>query len=223
MKLIDPADENRMTWFAVRTQPGSQQPQREYAVETTKSIKGYRIVPSLNPRVSAVERALSDRGYTHYMPAEFQVVRNRKKTGEYCIRRFPLLPGYIFVTNCSGVKDVPGVADIIGTEESPLAMKIMEVLALRTIEARSELAAERELAKNASGETAEMRKSAAKSLAAAKRKLGEGKTIKMQWGKYVGREATLLGWEDEKTVRAILHDLDSAQVAIPYEHVKLVA
>lgn len=212
-----------MTWYALRTKPGAQQPQREYAVETTRSVKGYRIVPSLNPKVSAVERALSDAGYIHYMPVEFRVVRNRKKTGEFCLRRFPLLPGYIFVTNCSGVKDVPGVSDIIGTEENPLAMKIMEVLALRTIEARSELAAERELAKNASGETAEMRKSASKALAAAKRKLGEGKTVKMQWGKYVGREATLLGWEDEKTVRAILHGLESAQVFIPFEHVKLVA
>lgn len=215
--------DKHMTWFALQTQPGAQQPQREYAVEETKSVKGYRIVPSLNPRISAVERALSDAGYTHYMPVEFKVLRNRKKTGEFCIRRFPLLPGYIFVTNCSGVKDVPGVADIIGTEDNPLAMKIMEVLALRTIEARSEIAAERELAKNASGETAEIRKAKAKSLAAAKRKLGEGKTVKMQWGKYVGREATLLGWEDEKTVSAILHGLDAARVAVPFEYVKLVA
>ena len=44
------------TWYAVRTAPGAQMPQREYIVEKLidengkpRGKKGYRIVPSLNP------------------------------------------------------------------------------------------------------------------------------------------------------------------------------
>ena len=52
-----------MTWNAIRTSPGAQMPQREFAVQTTSRGKGYRIVPSLNPNQSAVERALADAGF----------------------------------------------------------------------------------------------------------------------------------------------------------------
>ncbi|WP_334625391.1 hypothetical protein [Rhizobium johnstonii] len=56
--------------------PGAQKPEREYLVEKTDSKrgKGYRIVPSLNPNVSAVERALSNNKFTYYMPAEKRLI-----------------------------------------------------------------------------------------------------------------------------------------------------
>src|SRR6185312_7958243 len=86
-----------MTWYAVRTKPGSQKPQREYAVEKTRSVKGYRIVPSLNPNLSAVERALSDAKIDYYMPAESRLQRDRVRPYLWKARRFALLVGYTFV------------------------------------------------------------------------------------------------------------------------------
>ena len=123
-----------MSWYAIRTGPGAQMPQREYAVEPTTldkngrpTGKGYRIVPSLNPRVSAVERALSDAGFAFYMPSEFKVIRNRKKTATYTTRRYPLLPGYVFV---HGVEDwlsltsLPGVSGVVGIDGVPLKVSV---------------------------------------------------------------------------------------------------
>lgn len=221
-----------MTWYAIQTLPGAQMPQREYVVEPTSLDadgrprgKGYRIVPSLNPEVSAVERALSDAGFVHYMPVEFQVIRDRKKTGTYKLRRFPLLKSYVFVTSCAGIRDVPGVRAIIGTEQAPHPVGILDILALRTIEARSQKAAQSELSNKVSQSQSEAKKTNKKAMSAARAKLAEGKRVKVLWGKEVGHEATLAGWEDDKRVRAILHDLDTADraVLIPFDSVRLVA
>src|SRR5690606_23147965 len=84
-------------WYAVRTVPGSQKPQREFVTEITGSKKGYRIVPSLNPNYSAIELALSKSGFIYYMPAEKRLVRDRRRTDLYKTRRFALMVGYVFV------------------------------------------------------------------------------------------------------------------------------
>lgn len=195
-----------MTWFAIRTTPGAQRQHR------------------FNVAVSEVEQALTDAGFTHYMPAEYRVIRDRRKTRTYVVRRYPLLKGYVFVTSCSGVRDVDGVAAVVGSDESPYPVNIVDILKLRTIEAKSEDEAERDLRKVISAEEADARKTFNKSLSAARRKLNDGARVRVLWGSAVGREATLAGWADDRHVRAILADLDGAgEVLVPFDAVRLVA
>lgn len=130
-----------MAWYAIRTVPGSQKPQREFEVETTRSRKGYRIVPSLNPNVSAVEKALTDAGFVHYMPAEKRLVRDRRHTDLWKGRRFALIVGYVFVQGpCDwpALEETPGVLNIVKVNGKPMQIDILDILALRTMEAISE-------------------------------------------------------------------------------------
>lgn len=131
-----------MAWYAIRTRPGSQKPQREYAVEQTQSAKGYRIVPSLNPNLSAIERALSDAGFVYYMPAEKRLIRDRRKTDLFKTRRFALMVGYAFVHNPHSfyaLQEVPGVAGIVGIEGRPMPVNLDDILLLRAMEAEAEV------------------------------------------------------------------------------------
>ncbi len=139
-----------MTWYAIRTMPGAQQPQREYTVEKPSLInpdikgfgrKGYRIVPSLNPSMSAIERALKDAGFVYYMPAEKRLIRDRRKTDLWRTRRFALLLGYVFIKgpcNFLQLQELPGVAGIVGTCGRPMPVSIVDIMMLRTKEARAE-------------------------------------------------------------------------------------
>ncbi len=156
-----------MAWYAIRTVPGAQKPQREYAVEPTglgpdgrPRGKGYRITPSLNPNISAVELALSREGITYYMPAEKRLVRDRRHTDLWKVRRFALMVGYLFVRDPPPEMDllaVPGVAGIVkGTDGRMLEIDIRDILMVRAAEAATEVefdnqtrAARKKLRKNA--------------------------------------------------------------------------
>jgi transcription antitermination factor NusG len=130
-----------MTWYAIQTKPGAQMPQREYAAETTQSRKGYRIVPSLNPTVSAIERTLTDAGFVCYMPVEKRLIRDRRKPDLWKTRRFALLLGYVFIKgpcNFLRLQELPGVGGIVGTCGKPMPVDIVDILMLRTAEAKSE-------------------------------------------------------------------------------------
>ncbi len=137
-----------MTWYAIRTMPGAQMPQREFAVEATPLAKngrprgkGYRIVPSLNPRLSAIERALDEAGFIHYMPVEKRLIRDRRKPDLWKTRRFALLLGYVFIKgpcNFLRLQDLPGVAGIVGTCGRPQLVDVVDILTLRTAEAKAE-------------------------------------------------------------------------------------
>jgi transcription antitermination factor NusG len=130
-----------MSWYAVKTTPGAQLPQREYAVETTRSRKGYRIVPSLDPHVSAIEKALSEAGFTHYMPVEKRLVRDRRHAHLWKPRRVALLTGYIFVldpVDWPRLTSLPGVHSVVGICGRPLPVDITDILLLRSIEAIAE-------------------------------------------------------------------------------------
>lgn len=136
-----------MSWYAIRTMPGSQQPQREYAVDKTRSKKGYRIVPSLNPRLSAIERSLSDAGITYYMPAEKRLVRDRLRTDLWKVRRFALVVGYIFVhepQNWMALMDTPGVGGVVSNNGKPAPLTLQDVLMLRSREAEAEVEFDRQ-------------------------------------------------------------------------------
>lgn len=143
------------TWYAIRTAPGSQKPQREYVVEQTAlgkdgrpMGKGYRIVPSLDPRWSAIEKALGDAGYTFYMPAEKRLVRDRRHTDLWKVRRFALMVGYVFIQGPfvrDHLLDVPGVVGIVqNAQGEPLAISLPDILMVRAAEAETEVEFDRQ-------------------------------------------------------------------------------
>jgi len=141
-----------MTWYAVRTKPGSQMPQRTYEVETTRSVKGYRLVPSLDPNISAVEISLKRGGFTYYMPADLRVTRDRKKTNVWTTRRFALLLGYVFVNDTQQAIDwpkledkTPGIERVVRCAGKPMSILESEMELLRAMEAESAEIAEKKL------------------------------------------------------------------------------
>lgn len=138
-----------MTWYAIRTVPGSQKPQREFVIEKTERGKGYRIVPSLNPNYSAIELALSKAGFVYYMPAEKRLQRDRRKPYLWKSRRFALMVGYVFVRephDWRALLDTPGVAGVVADMGgSPRAMQLAEMLKIRSAEGAAEAAFDEEL------------------------------------------------------------------------------
>lgn len=137
-------------WYAAKTTPGAQKPQREYAVETTTLDKdgkprgkGYRIVPSLNPNQSAVERALSLAGFEYWMPAEKRLVRDRRHTDLWKVRRFALMVGYIFIRDpgdFNRLGSVPGISGVVrDANGEPVPIDFLDILAVRSAEADAEV------------------------------------------------------------------------------------
>lgn len=134
-----------MTWYALRTTPGAQMPQRTYSWE------GRRLVPSLDPNVSAIERALSDNGFVTYMPSEKRLVRDRRRNYLWKARRFALMVGYVFVRDPHDwylLSETPGVAGVVGVRGKPLPVDIADILMVRTMEADAEVEFDRQ-ARNA--------------------------------------------------------------------------
>ena len=140
----------KRTWYAIRTAPGSQKPKREYAVELTSRDKdgntrgkGYRIVPSLDPNTSAIEQALSKAGFDVYMPAEKRLIRDRRHTDLWKVRRFALMVGYVFVRDPHDfalLSRIPGVSGVVSNADGrPLAIDVMDILAIRSAEAQAEV------------------------------------------------------------------------------------
>lgn len=216
-----------MTWYAIRTLPGAQLPQREYQVESTELDangksrgKGYRIVPSLNPHVSAIERALNNNGFIHYMPVEKRHVRDRKKTGIWKGRRFPLLLGYVFVQDVEDwprLADTPGVAGIVGSCGVPLPINIMDILMLRTMEAEAEAQFDREV---------EQREAMARRVSRKKASgmFPSGSRVAIKAGLAEGREATVMGTDRGGRLKALVDGMSMAgTISIPLDAVLLVA
>jgi transcription antitermination factor NusG len=137
-------------WFAIRTEPGSQKPQREYTVELTSLDKdgkprgkGYRIVPSLDPNMSAIERSLEQAGFEFWMPAEKRLVRDRRHTDLWKVCRFALMVGYVFIKephSFDKLKGVPGVSGVVSDAYGkPMAIDFLDILAVRAAEAEAEV------------------------------------------------------------------------------------
>lgn len=141
---------DRSNWFAVRTEPGSQKPQREYSVEPTAADKkgkrrgkGYRIIHNLNVNMSAIERSLVDSGFECWMPAEKRLVRDRRHTDLWKVRRFALMVGYVFVKDPEDfgkLAAVPGVSGVVSDGcGRPLAIDFLDILAVRSAEAEADV------------------------------------------------------------------------------------
>lgn len=128
-----------MTWFAVRTSPGAQMPQREFVLEKTDPrrdkdgnpiSKGYRIVPTINNNLSAIERVLIDVGIDFYMPSERRLVRDRRRPYLWKAHRRALIVGYLFVRDPDWSKliDLPGIAGVVGIGGNPLKIDFFDIL-----------------------------------------------------------------------------------------------
>lgn len=218
-----------MIWYAIRTVPGSQMPKREFVVETTTRGKKYRIVSSLDPRRSAIEKALSDAKIPFYMPAEYRAVRDRSKTHAYTLRRYPMFPGYVFLPNLrddewSKLEKVPGVVGVVCSMDVPLQFGGNgEIIRLLTIEGNSHVTATEKIEKWKQDEDRELRKAATKAVAAAKRRISTGTRVRVMWGKHAGREAVVQRWESNGTIRAILDTLEAGTVVgIPHDYTEIM-
>lgn len=230
-----------MTWYAIRTKPGAQQPKREYWTESENEHgkpvggrKGYRVVSGLASDHSAVELALKDAGFTYYMPVEFCAVRNRHKSGLYEMRRFALLKGYLFVADLSdrdwprllggvGTTGVPGIQGVVANNGKPLIVSAMDLFRLRMVEQNSRAEAQAKvdsLSKAADRIAREKKKLIVRN---ARKKLHPGREVKLIWGDKVGREATVKAWEDQDMVKVLLSSLDAAQetITVPFEFLKV--
>ena len=130
-------------WYAIKTVPGSQKPKREYEVQDTRSTKGYRVVPNINHDLSAIERALEHNGFHYYMPAEKRLIRDRRHTDLWKVRRFALMVGYVFVRDPHDwqlLANTPGVSGVVRTAEGQaLGIDILDIMAMRAIEAKTEV------------------------------------------------------------------------------------
>lgn len=225
-----------MTWYAIRTTPGSQAPRRERWVEPSASAlkgqtrgKGYRIASSIDPERSAIEMALETAGIVHYMPAEFAAVRNRHRKGLYELRRYALIHGYAFVSEMemdaqwARLLAIPGVKDVVMTADGkPYPIDAMDIFRLRMFEAHSRAAAA-DLAKRLSAhEEREGRKAAKKAAKAARKKMFPGRAVRLIWGREVGRDATVTAWQGEEHVKVLVQKLDGADktVTVPYGFLK---
>jgi len=222
-----------MTWYAVRTLPGAQQPKREYWTESenedgkpVRSKKGYRVVSGVASDHSAVELALEDAGFTHYMPVEFMAVRNRRKQGIYELRRFALLKGYLFVEIADGdwmrLYDVSGIRGVVLNAGKPFSISALDLFRLRMYEQNSRAVAQAKadsLSKAGERLAREQRKAVVKG---ARKKLFPGREVKLIWGDKAGRDATVQAWEDQDNVRVLLNSLEAATetITVPFEFLK---
>lgn len=128
-----------MVWYALTTIPGAQLPKREYKTEITRSRKGYRFTVATNHDLSAIERELEARGLEYYMPTEKRLVRDRRHTDLWKIRRFALMVGYVFIrrpVSWDIVMATPGVQGVVrSVEGQPLPIDILDILKVREMEA----------------------------------------------------------------------------------------
>lgn len=214
-------------WYVVRTAPGSQQPQREYTVHATRGPKGYRLVPSLNPNISAVERALRDNGFTHYMPVERRLVRDRRKHSLWKPRRFAILIGYVFVTDVHDwrlLEETPGVVGIVGIKGEPLAMPDEDMAKLSAMEAKCEELYEQEVERRKLVETKALAARNKLPRSKARDMFPVGATVEVTEGFLRGYTFTVAGLDRDGRLRAIAEELNAlGTISLPVSDVRLVA
>ena len=117
------------TWYAVRTAPGAQRPDKR------------------DDRFTKLERELTDHGFDCYQPMEMRdIVHHRSK--KLITKSYPLIPGYAFVTgvtNFWALSECKTVSGVLGIEGEPMTIMPREIEAIREAERSifEELATER--------------------------------------------------------------------------------
>lgn len=214
-----------MSWYAIRTAPGAQMPQREYTVETTALGKdgrprgrGYRVVPSLDPDISAVERSLSNAGFAHYMPVERRLVRDRKKPDLWKPRRFALLLGYVFVRDVerwADLEETPGVASVVRSRGIPMPIEAKDILMLEAMEAAAELKYQQAVEQRRLAEGRVTRRKAAGLFPV-------GSQVSILKGHASGRTGFAVGPDREGRLKVLIASME-AEISVSMDSVQLVA
>lgn len=219
-------------WYAIRTKPGSQTYHRELWVEKFERRDGYRITSAADPGITRLEHDLAAHGFVYYMPAEFVASRHRRKTGLCDVRRFPLIKGYAFVSEIaprdwSRLVEIDTVDSIVTTSEgNPVVIDRLDIHRLRMFEADSKARAQYQADLLAVRNRRAEKQSSKVSARSARKKLFRDRKAKVIWGDHVGREATVLAWQGEAHVRALVKSLDEAagenleQIVVPYQFLK---
>lgn len=117
-------------WYAIRTHPGAQRPNK------------------YNQAITAVERALTDNGFTHYMPTEKRLIRDRLRPHVWKTRRVALMVGYVFIHEPHDwllLSETEGVAGVVGVRGTPMPVSIADILIVREAEAEAEVEFDRKL------------------------------------------------------------------------------
>lgn len=209
-----------MTWFAIRTRPALQQPRREFHVVETKSGKGYRVEASMDPEISAIERALDEEGFIHYMPVERRLVRSRRKTHHWETRRFAMVPGYVFVADVDDFPRLEAISEVmgvVGSAGTPLPISILDILMLRAMEANAQVEFDQAM---------ELREAQARRVSQrkAKKMFPAGHRVEIMRGLAKGKTAIVVGPERDGRLKAFIEGLDAAgTISVPLDSVKLVA
>lgn len=226
-----------MTWFAIRTLPGFQTPNRERWPEPSASAingrprgRGYTIASALDPTRSKVEANLDEAKFIHYMPVEYLAVRNRSKAGLYELRRFAMLKGYMFVEVATDADwyrlyDVVGVHGVVENCGKPFAIGSLDLFRLRMYEQNSKAVAKAK-AESLSKATDRLEREKRKHvIRGTRKKLFPGREVKLIWGDKVGRDATVQAWTDQDQVRILLNSLEAAKetITVPFEFLKVAS
>lgn len=221
-------------WYAIRTKPGAQQPWRERWTEPSQSAlngqrrgKGYSIASGVNPEQSVIEAALTAKGLTFYMPAEFAVVRNRRHKGVYELRRFALLKGYVFVElddkDWQHLDRISGIQGVVANNGQPMVIPSLDLFRLRMYEQNLRAVAVHKAKTMSTNEGRQDRKERKGIIRSARKKFFPGKSVRLIWGDKVGHDATVQAWTDQDQVKVLLETLDGATETLVYPHEYLKA
>ncbi|MDH3232215.1 MAG: hypothetical protein OEQ29_01720 [Alphaproteobacteria bacterium] len=108
-----------------------------YAVQT--GAGAYRLHKCDDDEIclTNIEIALGRSGFEFYLPIERRIIFHHR-TKKLIRKRFPLLPGYVFVANVSNwpaLCDVDGVVSVLGTCGAPLKIPMTDMARLDHAEA----------------------------------------------------------------------------------------
>ncbi|HEV7286554.1 MAG TPA: transcription termination/antitermination NusG family protein [Kaistia sp.] len=117
------------TWYVGYLKAGATRPSRHRGP-----------VPAEGQDETIVERALTNEGLTPYLPRMKRELRHHR-TKKTIVRRFPLMPGYVFVTagprepNWMRLKACDGISGVLSLDGRPWPIPAAQVEALQRAEA----------------------------------------------------------------------------------------
>jgi transcription antitermination factor NusG len=96
-------------------------------------------VPAEGHDETIVERSLHDEGFTAYLPRMRKEIRHHR-TKKLVVRRFPLMPGYVFVSggasepNWMRLRSCDGISGVLSLDGRPWPIPAAQVEALKQAE-----------------------------------------------------------------------------------------
>lgn len=169
--------------------------------------------------ISAVEDQLRQRGFNAYMPAELRLIRDRRKANLWKERRFPIIPGYVFVRDVWDFKrleETTGIINVIRFEGVPFPMPERDIDELKRIEAECEASFQRDVARRAFAASKMTR-------GKAKRLFPSGSHVMITAGPLRHTLAQVTGTDRGGRIKLISNMLHSLSVSVDANELELVA